>query len=268
MLIARGRIPGWHLSASVPLWQNEISKVAAISVYVPQVSHTCTLSFWEALYVSKWILSSASTASALGTRESKILCISFKSSYLVQLSGSNKSDPHWPSKPNVLELVFLVQITLAEELNMGLGSLSWRYPLQLFILPFLGYPLGFVDLDYIVSAILPCILFWFLLYIFSCISFLLIFRSFSLIAALYTVIKSVCLWEYMSSEFFYFTIFEQYILYQFYPQGPQHNSSHASVIHSSQKETKCTFKLQQFKKSLTKELSQSMSKVKRKHMEQ
>lgn len=103
---------------------------------------------------------------------------------------------------------------------MGLGSLSWRYLPQLFLLPFLGYPSAYVDLDYIVSAILPCILFWFLLYIFSCISFLMIFRSFSLIAALYTVINLVCLWEYVSSGFFYITIFEQYIIYLFYPHGP------------------------------------------------
>lgn len=118
---------------------------------------------------------------------------------------------------------------MAEELNIGLGSLSWRYPPQLFILPFLGYPSEYVDLDYIVSAILPCILFWFLLYIFSCISFLLNFRSFSLIAALYTVINLVCLWEYVSSGFFYITIFEQYILYLFYPVDP----SATLVMHPS-----------------------------------
>lgn len=50
--------------------------------------------------------------------------------------------------------------------------------------------------------ILLCILFWFLLYIFSCRFFLLIFRSFSLIAALYTVINLVCygrMWTQSSS---------------------------------------------------------------------
>lgn len=35
---------------------------------------------------------------------------------------------------------------------MGFEYLSWIYPLQLFLLPFLGYPSGYVDLDSIVSA--------------------------------------------------------------------------------------------------------------------
>lgn len=56
----------------------------------------------------------------------------------------------------------------------------------------------------------------------------MIFRSFSLIAALYTVINLVCLWEYVSSGFFYITIFEQ--LYTcFIPVDP----SATPVMHPS-----------------------------------
>ena len=75
------------------------------------------------------------------------------------------------------------------------------------ILLFVGHlPMG-VDLDYTVSLALLVILWWFLLYIFSCgKSFTLVFRSLSLIVALYVVIILVCSWEEMRSESSYSTI--------------------------------------------------------------
>lgn len=100
--------------------------------------------------------------------------------------------------------------TLAEELNIGLGSLSWRYLPQLFFCHF-GLPIN-VDLDYIVSAILPCILFWFLLYIFSYIVSTVIFGVIltdccSLHSYKFGVLVGIC-----KLRVFYITILDNYIL--------------------------------------------------------
>ena len=76
-------------------------------------------------------------------------------------------------------------------------------------LPFVGHPPTDVSLDYTVLTILdykvytifivflPTLLL-FLLFIFNCGLFLLVFRSFSSIVALRIVVMLLCLWEEMS----------------------------------------------------------------------
>lgn len=227
MLIARGRIPGWHLLASVSLRQNKITKVAATSVYVPQVSHTCTLPFWEALHVSKWIHSSEITASALSPRASKTLCISFKSNYLLQLSGSNKSDRHWPSKPKVLELSFWYRTpwlrSSIQGLDPSLGYILCNYFFCHFWVTHQSmWILTLLCLHPSMHLILVSSL-YFQLQIFSADLQVILTDCSSLHSYKFGV-----LWEDVNSEFFCFTIFEQYILYQFYPHGYYHSSSHHS----------------------------------------
>ena len=61
-------------------------------------------------------------ASSLGPRACEILCVSFKSGVSIShshLFGSPQSKPHWPSKPNVLEVIFLVQDPKAAEAMWG-----------------------------------------------------------------------------------------------------------------------------------------------------
>ena len=96
-----------------------------------------------------------------------------------QPSGSPVCMSHWPSKPDILGACLPSEGPQAGELDVGLGPLTpWGEPLQSWL------SWGCESWLYCVSALLP-ILLWFLLYVFCCRSFLLVFRSFSSIVAIF-----------------------------------------------------------------------------------
>ena len=119
------------------------------------------------------------------------LCAPFKNGvYFPQPSGSPKSKPHWPSKPNVLG----AHLPGAGPPPPGWGAwwgLKTPHSLRrtsaiVIILPFVGLPPRGVGLDYTVSLPLLPVSLWFLLYIFCCRKsfFFARFQSFSSIVAL------------------------------------------------------------------------------------
>lgn len=99
-------------------------------------------------------------------------------------------------------LVFLVQNPWAGQLDVGLNLLLLGGNLCNYV----GLSPGSMCLDYIASLYPLPVLLWFLLYIFCCKSFLLVFRSLSSVATLYIFVTLMCPREEVSSESSYFAV--------------------------------------------------------------
>ena len=94
------------------------------------MSSSCFLPLWESLQDQQVGLTQAPFTLLLLPRvsEHEILCAPFKNGvYFPQPYGSPESKFCWPSKPNVLELLFLVQESQAEEqLEVWLRPLAFQ----------------------------------------------------------------------------------------------------------------------------------------------
>ena len=143
------------------------------------------------------------TVSAQGIGGCEILCAPFKSGV------STSYNP--PALKNASPTCLKARLSGGH--LSGAGPTGWgaqcgaQTPLSLrgisamvIILPFVGHLPRVTGLDYTVCLPLLPLSLWFLLYIFSCRkSFLLVFRSFSSIVALYVFVILVCPWEEVSS---------------------------------------------------------------------
>ena len=128
------------------------------------------------------------TASALGPGACEILCAPFKSGvYFPQPSSSPESKLCWPSKPNVLGAHLPGAGLPGWGAQCGAQTLCSLGRTSAIVIIFccVGHLPGGMGLDCTTSPLLLPVSLWFLFYIFSCRrSFLLVFRSFSLIVAL------------------------------------------------------------------------------------